>query len=172
MYVCALIGILKKDPKIWSCNVVALLLGSYYTYIFTRFCPPTSSTLPGSVRTHFNAIAGIFTFAVMVATQLPVEKAASILGGLGVLICLILFGSPLSALKTVIQTKSAKSIPLPFTIGTVVNCLAWAILGLDSGDFNIYFPNTVGLFFGLVQIALKLVYGDSGPGTKPSTLHA
>jgi len=161
-------GILKKDPKIWSCNVVAALLGSYYTYVFTRFCPPKSPTLPGSVKTHFNAIIGIFAFAAMVATQFPAEKAASLLGSLGVTICLILFGSPLSALKTVIQTKSANSIPLPFTCGTVVNCLSWTVIGLDSGDFNIYFPNTVGLFFGLVQIALKLIYG----GNKPATVRA
>lgn len=151
-----------------------MLLGSYYTFTFTRFCPSKASTLPGSVRAHFNAIAGMLAFAIMVATQFPMEKAASILGGLGVIICLILFGSPLSALKTVIETKSAKSIPLPFTLGTVVNCLAWAILGLTSGDFNIYFPNTIGLFFGLVQIALKLIYGDDIDPTviKPSTLHA
>ena len=72
-----------------------------------------------------------------------------------------MFASPLSALKTVLKTKSAKSIPLPFTLATVLNCFLWSVAGLkDFHDFNVYFPNLVGLGLGLTQVALKLVYGD------------
>jgi hypothetical protein len=77
-----------------------------------------------------------------------------------------MFASPLSALKTVLQTKSAQSIPLPFTLATVANCFLWAVAGFkDFHDFNVYFPNSVGLGLGLTQAALKVMYGNGSPMT-------
>jgi solute carrier family 50 protein (sugar transporter) len=93
-------------------------------------------------------------------------SAAKLIGNAAVAFCLIMFASPLSALKTVLKTKSAKSIPLPFTIATVMNCFLWSVAGLkDFRDFNVYFPNLVGLGLGLTQVALKLAYSDGSATT-------
>ena len=83
------------------------------------------------------------------------------IGNLAVLFCVAMFASPLAALKTVLQTKSAKSIPLPFTLATVLNCFLWSVVGLfDMHDVNVYFPNLLGLGFGMAQVFLRLLYGD------------
>jgi solute carrier family 50 (sugar transporter) len=87
---------------------------------------------------------------------------------MGVLLCMVMFGSPLATLKTVILTKSARSIPLPFTVASTINCFLWSVAGLFKlKDFNVYFPNLVGLTFSLVQVALKLKYGDGGEHELP-----
>ena len=96
--------------------------------------------------------------------------AAQLIGSMGVILCVVMFASPLVAMKTVLETKVATSIPLPFTIGTIVNCFCWSATGwFLMEDRNIYIPNLLGLFFGLVQVALKLIYGNGKP-VEPTSL--
>jgi solute carrier family 50 protein (sugar transporter) len=107
----------------------------------------------------------------ILAFSLNKMKAAEVIGIMGVVVCVAMFASPLAALKSVLATKSSKSIPLPFTLAAVVNCFLWSVVGvMDMKDFNIYAPNLLGLFFGLVQLALKVIYNDARdhhPGTPP-----
>lgn len=140
---------------------VGLILSVYYFKEFIRYCPKKSPTLPGSVAQHVQACAVIIGITTLVAFALPLAQAARIIGNMGVVLCVIMFASPLAALKTVLETKSAKSIPLPFTVAAVTNCFLWSVVGLlDMHDFNIYAPNLLGLFFGLMQVALKLIYNS------------
>lgn len=84
-------------------------------------------------------------------------------GNLGIFLCVVMFASPLAAVKVVLQTKSADAIPLPFTLASVVNCIFWSVSGLfDLHDYAIYVPNLLGLAFSLVQLLLKIIYGSTG----------
>ena len=75
---------------------------------------------------------------------------------------MILFASPLVAVKNVIATKSADSIPLPFTVAGLINCSLWSIVGLLLlNDFNLYFPSMMGLVCALLQLFLKGIYGGN-----------
>lgn len=158
-------GLLKNEASIWTANGAGLVLGLYYMYQFLQFAPKSSPTLPGSKAQHVKAVLGISAVSLIAAAS-PLPP--SILGSVGVLITIILFGSPLAALKTVIQTKSAKAIPLPFTLASTINCFLWSVAGLfKMKDVNVYFPNLVGLTFSLAQVFLKLFYGN---GTKQKDL--
>ena len=157
-------GILRGEPKIWSSNVIGLFLGLYYMFYFIQHSPKAAPTLPGSVRQHTVSVIIVFAATLMVALS-PVMNPAALIGPFGLALTIGMFASPLSALKTVVQTKSAASIPLPFTIASLVNCLAWSVAGLfRMKDFNVYFPNLLGLSFSLAQVALKLTYGDGIKG--------
>jgi solute carrier family 50 protein (sugar transporter) len=127
---------------------------------FTKYAPKQSPTFPGSVMGH---IQGCVAFVLLtVGMALTLSKPAPLVGNLGVVLCVAMFGSPLAALKTVVSTKSAESIPLPFTLASVLNCFLWTVVGiLDMNDVNIYVPNVLGLTFGLIQVGLKLVYGSA-----------
>ena len=153
-------GLLKKDNKIWAPNLFGLFCSLNYFYKFTKHTPKSASNLPGTVSQHFNYSALFITFTTLVATTLGTELASNLIGRLGVIVCIVLFASPLAALKTVIQTKSAKSIPLPFTLTCILNCFLWTVYGLDIKDFNVYFPNLLGLMSSLAQFALILMYGS------------
>lgn len=154
-------GLLKSEPKVWSCNSFSTILGIYYLLSFAKHSPKASPTLPGSIAMHFKAAIGTILATLAVAVGMPKVKAANILGSAGVAICIALFASPLAALKTVFKTKSAEAIPLPFAIAATVNCVLWFIVGwIDMKDVNIWLPNGLGLLAGLFQIALKLFYGD------------
>ena len=156
-------GLLKSEPKVWSSNGIGLILSLYYCWEFMKFAPKkgASPTLPGTVSQHVQACLFFLVLTVSVVGYFPKAAAAGYIGSLGVVLCVAMFASPLAALKTVLATKSAKSIPLPFTLAAVTNCLMWSVVGLfDMKDANIYAPNLLGLSFGLAQVALKLKFGS------------
>jgi solute carrier family 50 protein (sugar transporter) len=166
-------GVLIQESKIWFTNLVGLILAVFYFIRFTKVAPAKSPSLPGSVRQHWQACLSVVGVTMMwiALCYLTVRRkgmwmayAAATIGNVAVLFCLLMFASPLSALRTVIQTKSAKSIPLPYSMATCLNCFLWSVAGLgEFGDFNIYFPNLLGLTCGLFQVALKIIYGNGGP---------
>ena len=154
-------GILKNEAKVWSCNSVSVIIGLYYFASFARFSPKKSPTLPGSMSQHVKATASAVITSILLGLTMTRTRAASIIGNAAVGVCIALFASPLAALKTVFKTKSAESIPLPFAIVTTLNCILWSIVGiLDMKDIKIWLPNILGLGCGLLQIALKLIYGN------------
>jgi solute carrier family 50 protein (sugar transporter) len=164
-------GMMKHEYKIWVTNLIGLLLGTYYFLIFIKYAPHKSPTLPGSIQQHTNAclavVLGTFGFVFLS----PFNNPAEVIGNIAVIFCVAMFASPLAALKTVLVTRSAESIPLPFSIATVMNCFLWSILGLfDMHDFNVYFPNLLGLAFGLAQVGLKLTFGDGSGKPGPEKL--
>lgn len=166
-------GILTKQSKVWFTNLVGLFFGLFYFLRFIKYTQPKSTTLPGTVRQHLQGVLAIIlgSAAWISACYLTVRRkgmwmpyAAGFIGNTAVLFCLLMFASPLSALQAVLRTRSAKSIPLPFTLATILNCFLWSVAGLgEFKDFNIYFPNLLGLAFGLIQVGLKILfdYGSS-----------
>ena len=154
-------GWLQDLPSIWSSNMIGTILGIYYFKEFKRFCPAGTSNLPGTARQHKYAVSWIILSNTFLLMNVPKENAAQLIGKEAVMMYIILFASPLAALKDVIATKSAASIPLPFTIASIVNCSLWSIVGLlKLKDFNIYFPSLLGLSSALVQLFLKVIYDD------------
>ena len=157
-------GILKGEARIWSANLFGLILGLYFFVSFTKHAPKASPTLPGTVLQHVQGIGALTLATLLVASMSSTpEVATSIIGTAGVVMVFIMFASPLSVLKSVLEKKSAKSIPLPFTLASLVNCALWSIFGwYGIHDVNIYLPNLLGLACTLAQLALKLHFGD-GP---------
>ena len=143
------------------------MLSIFYFLEFLKYAPKKSPTLPGSKRMHVRAVLAAFLTITGIATLLPNEQAAKVIGNIGVAVCILLFASPLVALKTVVQTKSADSIPLSFTLASIACCFFWSVVGLEKmHDWIIYLPNLLGLSFGLVQLALKLIYGNDNSSSR------
>ena len=92
-----------------------------------------------------------------------VDPSGIIIGHIVVLFCVAMFASPLAALPTVLETKSAKAIPLAYTLAVMANSILWTVVGiLDMHDVHIYVPTLLGLALSGLQVSLKLTYGN-GP---------
>ena len=157
-------GLLKNEMAVIVPNVIGLILSCYYVTTFIQYAPAHASpTLPGSVRQH---VAAITTIAVATGTAVKFELVSTdTIGKAAVLLCILMFASPLIAAKTVIETKSAASIPLPLTLCSLLNTFTWLISGVYKlKDWNIAMPNVLGLLFGFLQVTLKLIYGDGDEG--------
>lgn len=156
-------GYLKEEPRLWSCCLVGVTLASYYLLNYIPHSPKSSPTLPGSVAQHLQFIMFTIVASLYVMKWYPAPDELIGLGG--VLLSIAMFASPLSALKTVIQNKSAKSIPLPFTLASIFNCFLWSVTGIfQMKDACVWIPNVLGLACSLLQAFLKVLYGD---GLKP-----
>ena len=159
-------GLMKNLPSVWGSNAFGVLLGAYYFTIFVQNCGPMASNLPGTAGQHLKGTGAIILVNLCLAAS-GVGNASEYIGREGVIYCIILFASPLAALRHVIATKSAASIPLPFTLACLINCTAWFVVGWwKLVDFNIYFPNLLGIICAVVQLALKGVYGNRAIGAK------
>ena len=178
-------GFLKHEPKLWSCCIVGVALALYYLHNFIQYAPDQSPTFPGSVAQHvkFVALTVVATFVILSQWEWlaggvsPTSSSASsststtstttslepadILGCGGLVLSISMFAAPLAALQHVLTSKSAKSIPWPFTLASLVNCFLWSVTGLyEMNDANVYIPNVLGLTFALAQVSLKVLYGD------------
>jgi len=161
-------GLLKSESKIILPNAFGFCMGLYYSLQFSRSCSKHASNLPGTVSQHKTGASLIIAFAVLVTACLGRQNAVKVIGKLGVVVCIVLFASPLAALKTVIQTKSAESIPLPFTLVCLLNCFLWSVAGLfEMKDFYVYFPNLLGFASAAVQLFLRIFYGSGANSALP-----
>lgn len=172
-------GILVHEIRIWSSNGIGLLLGMYYFVAYLPFVPTSavtggageqhehtsditkkqSSPLPGTLEQHFQALGGAAAFIAL--TLLVSREPAYLIGKVGMAVCVLLFASPLAAIRAVLETKSSRSIPLPFTVAMTFNCFVWFVFGLwQANDSNVYIPNGLGLCFQLIQVGLKLYFVD------------
>jgi solute carrier family 50 protein (sugar transporter) len=162
---------MKHEPSIWSCNGVGVVLAIYYCLQFALNVPKTKQssileastpTLPGTVKQHVQGVTAVIAGTTFLAIFKPfADNTANLIGNIAVLFCILMFASPLSVIRVVLQTKSAKSIPLPFTVVSCLNCFMWVVFGwFKLKDVNVYLPNVLGLTFGVIQVALKLMFGD------------
>jgi solute carrier family 50 protein (sugar transporter) len=106
-------GILNAESKIWSPNAFGLLMGMYYCAQYQKYLPKHAKNLPGTLSQHARYGSLLMMFTLLLATGLNKSLASLLIGKLGVIVCIVLFASPLAALKEVIATRNAKSIPLP-----------------------------------------------------------
>ena len=83
-----------------------------------------------------------------------------LLGYLGCLLAVILTGSPLITLATVIKDKSTAALPILMSLSAFLNSASWSAYGLlVAGDPMIYGPNLVGFALASIQMSLYLIFG-------------
>jgi len=159
-FVWVVYGLLKSEQKIWITNLAGVILGLYYSYEYSKYCPKNATNLPGTFSQHIKTVLCIVTFTLVSTFSLSREAATALVGIEGVFFCVVLFASPLSAMRAVIQTRSAKSIPLPFTLFSLLNCTLWSIVGIfEMNDIMVYVPNLLGFFACVAQLALIVIFG-------------
>lgn len=141
-------------------------MGACYIVVYVKHCGPNPTKLPGTVPQHLKG-AGAIILSNMCLAASGVTLAADIIGREAVIVTIVLFVSPLVVMKHVLATKSAGSIPLPFTLASIIRCIAWVVAGYwKMKDFNLYFPNMVGIVSAIVQLVLKCVYMRRGNDAK------
>ena len=140
-------------------NGLSFLLALYYMHSFIENAVEQPINDDRTIGLQTGAVAGIVGAAGL-AFHYDCPEAV---GSAAVVLCMALFASPLSTLKTVVETKSAESIPLPFTVASLLACFCWSVTGLIEHDMNVIVPNFTGFLFGLAQLGLKLHYRDDDP---------
>jgi uncharacterized protein with PQ loop repeat len=144
-----LYGILKKDLTVLVPNFTGTVAGLFGTLCFHKFCTVAPTKLY-TLSTSIVALAAIFLF----------RGDATSIGLIGCALAVVLSGSPLATVTTVVREKSTAALPFLNSFTTWLNAFTWLLYGiLIAHDIMIYGPNFLGFVLSSMQMLLFAVYG-------------
>ena len=154
-FVWSLYGLLKMDGTVFIPNSCGVLASLYCILAFHKH----AVTKPNKLYIVSIVISGL-------ALCLAATGNCPIIGVLGCLLSVLLSGSPLAVMRTVIEDKSTTALPFTTSFVIWLNSISWLLYGfLVAHDILIYGPNILGFILASVQMSLFAIYGIR-PSTK------
>ncbi|GLT79374.1 hypothetical protein SLA2020_508650 [Shorea laevis] len=165
-YVCMLLnaslwtyyGITKSgEYLVATVNAFGDVVEIIYLVLFLIYAPPKMRTRTALLVGILNV--GLFAAAV-VGTQLGLtgDTRVDAIGFMCAGLNIIMYGSPLAAMKTVITTKSVEFMPFLLSFSFFVNGGVWTCYSLLVMDFFLLVPNGTGFLLGTAQLILYAIY--------------
>lgn len=150
-------GLSVRDPYVTLSNVPGSIASLWYVAVVLPLLQGAQLQTTQHLLVALAAIA-ITLWTYLSLSRRPLDKVQSSLGLFASALFVLLSGSPLSTIMTVLAARDSVSILTPLTIAQVINTSLWSAYGLAIGDTFVYGPNLTGLGFGLVQLVLKLAF--------------
>ncbi|KAK2990121.1 hypothetical protein RJ640_014790, partial [Escallonia rubra] len=170
-YICTLLnsslwtyyGVTKPDGfLVATVNGFGIVVETVYITLFLIFAPTkkkaTTATLVGILDVGF-------LLAAILVTQLALQGGARIdaIGFMCAGLNIIMYGSPLSAMRTVATTKSVEYMPFFLSFFLFLNGGIWAFYAFLVRDYFLGVPNGTGFVLGTAQLVLYAVYRNAKP---------
>lgn len=138
-------------------NGLGILLEFSFIFIYFWFASPTRK-----MKVTVIVIPVIIMFCIIASISAFVfhdhHHRKVFVGSLGVVASVIMYASPLVAVKQVIVTKSVEFMPFYLSFFSFLNSSLWMAYGLLSHDLFIASPNLVGSPLGIFQLLLYCKY--------------
>ncbi|XP_031277186.1 bidirectional sugar transporter SWEET17-like [Pistacia vera] len=171
-YICTLLnaslwtyyGITKPgEYLVATINGFGILVEAIYVTLFLIYAPSKqirckTAALVGILDVGFLATAILFT-RLAFQGELRIDALGFICAGVNV----IMYASPLSAMKTVVTTKSVEYMPFFLSFFLFLNGGIWAFYALLLGDIFLGVPSGAGFVLGTAQLVLYAIYRNSKP---------
>ncbi|XP_031277147.1 bidirectional sugar transporter SWEET17 [Pistacia vera] len=171
-YICTLLnsslwtyyGITKPEEYlVATVNGFGILVEAIYVTLFFIYAPSKqirckTAALVGILDVAFLATAILVT-RLALQGELRIDALGFICAGLNV----IMYASPLSAMKTVVTTKSVEYMPFFLSFFLFLNGGIWAFYALLVGDIFLGVPNGAGFVLGTAQLVLYAIYRNAKP---------
>jgi len=151
-------GIQSHNTSILLINSFGVICAAYYCNIFYKYSPPQKGVK------QLILVDSVFILCVLlyVFTIAPNDKSQVHLGIIASAVTVIMFGSPLSAMATVLRDKSTDSMHLPLSICGTLCSFSWFLYGfMILEDIFVWFPNMLGFFLSCSQLLLFIVFRKS-----------
>ena len=147
-------GICIASSPVIVPNVIGFIAGLLYTSIYVWFSNGGSDQ-----RKSFLASLMLLTYVMYAWTYAPPGRECLAFGRVGAFTSIVLCLSPLTAILTVLKTKSTASMPLLPSLALFIASSLWTAYGyMDAHDVNIWLPNAIGFCAGVLQLACHAVY--------------
>lgn len=142
-------GILKWDMTVLLPNGTGLLAGLWCSLVYHKYCDHVPRKL------YYTGVV-----AVCFALYFGYIRNDSYIGYLGCFLAVLVMGSPLATLRTVVSDRSTASLPFWTSLSGWFNSLSWLAYGIIvADDPYIYGPNLLGFVLSSVQLSLFIAYG-------------
>ncbi|XP_057792262.1 bidirectional sugar transporter SWEET17-like [Salvia miltiorrhiza] len=165
-YICTLLnsalwtyyGIIKPGSYlVATVNGFGAVVEIIYVALFLLFAPPNkrvrTAILVGILDVGFLAAALVATYFLLDG-ELRIDAIGLISSGLNI----IMYASPLSAVKTVVTTKSAEYMPFLLSFFLFLNGGVWTFYAVLVRDWFLGVPNSIGFVLGALQLVLYAIY--------------
>lgn len=170
-YICTLLnsslwtyyGITKPGSYlVATVNGFGIVVEIVYVILFLIYAPPRMKIKTGILVGLLDV--GFFAAAV-VATRLALDGDARIdaIGFMCAGLNVIMYGSPLAAMKTVVTTKSVEYMPFLLSFFLFLNGGIWTFYAVLVDDFFLGVPNGIGFLLGTTQLVLYAIYRNAKP---------
>ncbi|KAI5581092.1 hypothetical protein POPTR_008G220600v4 [Populus trichocarpa] len=175
-YVCTLLnsslwtyyGIIKPGAYlVATVNGFGILVEIIYVSLFLIYAPV-------KMRNKTAILAGILDVGVLAAAilaarlalhgQVRIDAIGFICAGLNI----IMYGSPLAAMKTVVTTKSVEYMPFFLSFFFFLNGGIWTFYAILTRDYFLGVPNGAGFLLGIAQLVLYAIYMNVKPSINVS----
>ncbi|KAK1388467.1 Bidirectional sugar transporter SWEET [Heracleum sosnowskyi] len=158
-------GILDPDDGVLVVTVNAIGIFSQVIYLALLLL-----YYPKDNKVKYTAfiLIDILFFGVVIAVTMAAfheESRRTFVGILCASFTIIMYASPLTVVRTVIQTKTAEYMPVFLIFTLWLNGVIWMVFALLLSDFFILVPNAVGIVLGTIQLLVYFVYRNSSPSS-------
>ncbi|CAK9170066.1 unnamed protein product [Ilex paraguariensis] len=170
-YICTLLnsslwtyyGITKPGGLlVATVNGFGIIVETVYIALFLIFAPEKMKAktvvLVGILDVGFLAAAILFT-QLALQGDLRIEA----IGLLGAGLNIIMYGSPLAVMRTVVTTKSVEYMPFFLSFFLFLNGGIWAFYAFLVQDYFLGVPNGIGFILGIAQLVLYAIYRNAKP---------
>ncbi|KAG4946316.1 hypothetical protein JHK87_042323 [Glycine soja] len=172
-YICTLLncslwtyyGIINaREYLVATVNGFGIVVETIYVILFLIYAPKGR-------RGRTAILAVILDVAILAAavviTQLAFQgKARSgAVGVMGAGLNIVMYFSPLSAMKTVVKTKSVEYMPFLLSFFFFLNGGVWLLYAVLVRDVILGVPNGTGFLLGAMQLVLYAIYRNGKPSS-------
>ncbi|XP_006285439.2 bidirectional sugar transporter SWEET17 [Capsella rubella] len=171
-YICTLLGsslwtyygiVTPGEYLVSTVNGFGALVETIYVSLFLFYAPRhlklNTIIVVGMLNVFFPIVAIVATRSAFEDEKMRSQSIGFISAGLNI----IMYGSPLSAMKTVVTTKSVKYMPFWLSFFLFLNGAIWAVYASLQHDVFLLVPNGVGFVFGTMQLILYGIYRNAKP---------
>ncbi|OMO54173.1 SWEET sugar transporter [Corchorus capsularis] len=138
-------------------NSIGCVVETIYIIVFIVFAPKKARILTVKLLLMFS-LGGLFLILLLTHFFSKGSNKNHIVGWFCVVSSAGVFAAPLSIMRLVIRTKSVEFMPFTLSFFLTLSAVMWLIYGLLLKDFFISLPNMMGVFLGMIQMVLYLVY--------------
>lgn len=150
----SLYGLLRNDYTVLVPNFAGAITGLGCAWIYHN---AANEEMYERENKFYYIVSACISLYGMVCTAYGADEA---IGTLGVIMCVVLMGSPLIVLRTVLVEKNCSAMPFWTSLAIWFNTLCWMLYGLlDAHDFMVYFPNIIGLILASIQMVFFAIFG-------------
>ncbi|XVF31400.1 hypothetical protein REPUB_Repub16aG0142800 [Reevesia pubescens] len=176
-YICTLLssalwtyyGITKPGSLlVATVNGFGVFVEMIYVTLFLIFAPSGIRAKTGIL---FGLLDVGFVAATILVTQLILHEdlRIDVIGFLCAGLNIIMYGSPLAAMKTVVTTKSVEYMPFLLSFFVFLNGAIWTFYAVLVKDYFLGVPNGIGFLLGTVQLLLYAIYSRKQKSSKTSS---
>jgi solute carrier family 50 protein (sugar transporter) len=142
-------GWLKTDSTIYLPNMLSIAVAIFCMAVYYQYA---------LVKPYRVYAASLFVCSIGI--WLVSTGDSTSIGLLGCALSVLMSGSPLAVISTVIREQSTAALPFWTSLVTWFNTLSWVLYGLwIAHDNMIIVPNTLGLVLASAQMLLFAFYG-------------